>query len=323
MKYITEAESSALVSHALAFKAVREALIAACLPVANSFPVVIGHGSARDNRFTVKSASNPELAGLKIGSYFPSNDIQGVPRHSSIILLFDQALGRIGTIVEGSRLNAFRTAAANAVATDALARPDASSLAVFGTGHQAFYEVEALSRVRKLNRISVVGRNAEKTEALVRRLREMGLSATPERPEPACRGADLVVTATASREPLFDADWIAPGTHISSMGSDGVGKQELPPELLARAALFCDLPSQSRTIGEFQHVGVDRDIAAIGAVLSGTHLGRADAGEITVFDSSGLSLQDLYLAREIVAASNSQGTAGATAFESGNVPPHA
>ncbi|MER9947291.1 ornithine cyclodeaminase family protein [Mesorhizobium sp. M0047] len=302
MIFITEAESSALVSHALAFKAVREALIAACLPAANSFPVVIGRGSASDARFTIKSASDPALAGLKVGSYFPSNDLQQMPRHSSITLLFDQSCGRIGTIVEGSRVNAYRTAAADAVATDALARQDACSLAIFGTGHQAFYEVEAISRIRELKSISVVGRSLEKAEALAARLRTNGLPARPGRPEQSCREADIVVTATTSREPLFEADWINQGTHISTMGSDGVGKQELPPRLFESARLCCDLPAQSREVGEFQHARDSQELIAIGSVLSGARIGREDPDAVTVFDSSGISLQDLYMANEIVAA---------------------
>ncbi len=300
MIHITEAQSAAIASHDLAYSAARTALIAACNPSANSFPVVLGRASDPQNRFTIKSASDASLTGLKVGSYFPTNDAASLPRHNSIILLFDQAKGRIGAIVEGGKLNAYRTAAADAVATDALARPDARVLALFGTGHQAQYEAEAIARIRHLDRVLVVGRSPDRTGAFVDRLRAQGLPAEIGEAETACRSADIIVTATTATAPLFRAEWVKPGTHISSMGSDATGKQELPPDLLARARLFCDLPEQSRRIGEFQHAAPEANLTAIGHVLTGQAPGRQGAAVITVFDSSGLSLQDLYMAEAVI-----------------------
>ena len=121
MILISEAQSAAIVTPELAFSAVRDAFIAAIAPSAVSFPVVMAHGSDPKNRFTIKSASGIELAGLKVGAYFPSNDARGLPRHASTILLIDQSTGRIGALIEGSAVNCYRTAAADAVATDALA----------------------------------------------------------------------------------------------------------------------------------------------------------------------------------------------------------
>jgi ornithine cyclodeaminase len=302
MIHITEAQSAAIASHDLAFSAVRAALIAACDPSANSFPVVLGHASDPQNRFTINSASDISLTGLKVGSYFPTNDAACLPRHNSIILLFDQEKGRIGAIVEAGKLNVYRTAAADAVATDALARPDARVLALFGTGHQAEYEAEAIARVRRLDRILVVGRSSDRTEAFVARLRAKGLPAETSEAEAACRVANIIVTATTATAPLFCADWVKAGMHISSMGSDATGKQELPSELLAHARLFCDLPEQSRRIGEFQHAASDADLTALGHVLTSEALGRQSAEEVTVFGSSGLSLQDLYMAEAVIKA---------------------
>ena len=122
--------------------------------------------------------------------------------------------------------------------------------------------------------------------------------------EIACRTADIIVTATTATKPLFQADWVRPGTHISSMGSDAIGKQELPPQLSAQSRLFCDLPEQSARIGEFQHVDAGISLTAIGAVLSDTAEGRRTAEEITIFDSSGIALQDLYIAEAIIAAAS-------------------
>jgi ornithine cyclodeaminase len=128
-----------------------------------------------------------------------------------------------------------------------------------------------------------------------------------------------VITATAAREALVMSDEVAPGTHISAMGADGVGKQELDPALVARARLFADYPEQSVRLGEFQHavgaglVGPDA-IVALGQVLAGKAQGRTSAEEITVFDSSGISLQDLLVAQAIVAAATAEGLAQQVEF---------
>ena len=299
MIVITEAQSAAVASHALAFDAVRDALIAASSGDAAVFPVVHGHGTEPTNRFTIKSSAGGGSAGLKIGSYFPTNDAAGLPRHSSTTLLFDQSTGRIAAVVEGASLNAYRTAAANAVATHALARIDAKVLAVFGTGHQARYEVEAMARVRQVERVLVVGRSPWRAESFVGGLQKSGIPAEISDARTACRAADMIVTATNATAPLFEADWVQQGTHISSMGSDAPGKQELPVELLLRAELFCDLADQSRRIGEFQHVP-QATLTEIGKVLAGTAKGRGDGSAITVFDSSGISLQDLFVASTVI-----------------------
>ena len=122
--------------------------------------------------------------------------------------------------------------------------------------------------------------------------------------EEACAAADIIVTATPARAPLFEADWVRPGTHVASMGSDARGKQELPPDLFRRAALFCDLAEQARSIGEFQHADSDAVLTPLGEVLSGRHPGRGSDEAITIFDSSGLSLQDLTIARHLLAVPN-------------------
>lgn len=294
--FVSEEESAALVTHELAYDAARRALLAAVDEDAHSFPPVLGHGSARANRFTVKSASTARVAGLKVGSYWPGNADRGLPRHNSLVLLFDQEVGRIGAVIEAGQANAYRTAAADAVAADVLARPDARSLAIFGTGHQAFYECAALARVREFEVVRVVARDAGRGAEFVRRLAGHGLTGVLSSAEEACRSSDVVVTATTSRAPLFEAGWIGPGTHVASMGSDARGKQELPPELLATARLFCDRPAQSREIGEFQHAPAGAEPTALGHVLAGRQPGRRSPDEVTVFDSSGIALQDLFLA---------------------------
>lgn len=304
MRFLSEEDSAALVTERLAYDAVRTALIAAVADTSTTFPALPAHGSAPHNRFTLKSAAAADVAGVKIGSYWPGNTT--TPRHNSAILLLDQETGRIAAVVEAAKVNAYRTAAADAVAADTLANPDAGTLTIFGTGHQAFYECLALAKVRTLTTIHVVARTAEHGHDLVASLVGAGLPATLTDADRAVAEADIIVTATTARAPLFTADLVRPGTHLASMGSDARGKQELPPELLATAELYCDLPAQSTTIGEFQHAG-DREVTAIGDVLTGKAPGRRSPDAITVFDSSGIALQDLYIATALLEQHNGTG----------------
>jgi ornithine cyclodeaminase len=307
VRFLPEHLSAALVTEELAFTAARDALIAAADHQAEVFPAVLGHGSEQRNRFTVKSGASAQLAGVKIGSYWPGNADRGLPRHNSLVLLFDQDNGRIGAVVEAGVVNAYRTAAADAVAASVLARPDATTLTVFGTGHQALYECAALARVRPLTAVHVVARDRQRGEDFLTRLADRGLTGRLTPAEQACRDADVIVTATTATAPLFDAAWVRPGTHVAGMGADAQGKQELPVELLTTARLFCDLPAQAVRIGELQHVaGLVGDgtltLTAIGDVLTGQAEGRRSNDEITVFDSSGIALQDLFIADALLQA---------------------
>lgn len=305
MRMLTEEQTAALITHDLAYAAVTSAFIAAANGSGTVFPAVIAHDADPENRFSIKSASSADYAGLKVGSYWPGNEERGIPRHRTTILLLDQATGSPAWILEAAQVNAFRTSAADAVAADALARPDASVVAVFGTGHQSLYNCLALARVRSIDVVEVVARDPAKGEGFCAELREHGLDARLSHPREACERADIVTCATTATAPLFDAEWIRPGTHVASIGSDAVGKQELPTALFARARLFCDLPSQSVVIGEFQHIAEDVEtgavaLTAIGDVLAGVAPGRVQDADITVFDSSGIALQDLAVAVALV-----------------------
>ncbi|MWT74200.1 ornithine cyclodeaminase family protein [Escherichia coli] len=295
MHFISEAESASLVDHEIAFTAIQEALVAASTSAAVSFPVVHGHGSDNANSFSIKASATESLAGLKVGSYWPGNMEHGLPRHNSLILLLDQECGKMSAAIEAGKVNAYRTAAADAVAAHYLSRENSSVVAVFGTGHQARFECMAVAKVRKIRQLIVVGRDITKAQNMAKELSLQGLNAEASDAQSACQRADIIITATPARSPLFKAEWVKPGTHIASMGSDAPGKQELPPELFHHSMLFCDLPDQSRRIGEFQHAHPDRNLIAIGDVISGKHAGRISPDAITVFDSSGLSVQDLYM----------------------------
>ena len=307
MIYINEDESAALVTHELAFEAARKALVAAASGQSWVFPAVIGRTQEASNTFSIKSGSSDDLTGVKIGSFWAGNPARGLPRHNSTIVLLDQNTGRLRAVIEAGKVNAYRTAAADAVAADLLARKQAKVLAIFGAGNQAGFEVKALARIRAIESVLVVAPPSPRRDAFVDQIGEWGLQARAALPEEAVRAADIVVTATPAREPLFDADWVRPGTHIVSMGSDAPGKRELPSELFPNARLFCDLLSQSVQIGEFQHLRDEIDagvltVTPIGDVIAKRVSGRLSDTEITVFDSSGISLQDLYMADALIRA---------------------
>jgi ornithine cyclodeaminase len=304
LQLIAEADAFRLATPELCFSAVREALAAAASGEAWNNPVVIAPGLEAGESFSLKSggARGARLAGAKIGSYWPTAASHGLPRHSSVVVLLDPDTGRAACVVEAGPMNGRRTAAADAVATDLLARPDSRVLSVIGAGAQAAYEVEALVRVRGFERICIASRTPEAAARLAETLRGQGLPAEAMELRTACEAADVLVTATPSRAALLEAGWIAPGTHVSAMGADQRGKQELPVELLGAAGLFADWPEQSLAIGEFQRLSeipAAKPPTAIGEVILGRAPGRTSVGEITVFDSSGLALQDLFVAAAV------------------------
>ncbi|MFD5270861.1 ornithine cyclodeaminase family protein [Streptomyces sp. NPDC058335] len=294
--HITEEQTAALVDEDLALEAARAAFAATV--DGTVFPSLAVHGSDPRNRFTLKPSASPTHAGVKIGSYWPGNAEHGLARHHSTLLLLDQTIGRIAAVLEVGTANAYRTAAADALAVDLLARADTTTLAVFGTGHQAAYEVRAVSRIRPIGEVLVVGRTSERAEQLAAALAAEGHDARSADAEEACARADVIVTATTATTdtpPLFEAPWIRPGTHISCMGADSPGKRELPPALFRRARVFCDLPEQARRMGESQHAPAQTVLTPLGEVLTHRATGRTDESDITVFDSSGIGVQDLYL----------------------------
>ncbi|WP_315983284.1 ornithine cyclodeaminase family protein [Aliamphritea spongicola] len=264
---------------------------------AELFPVVNASGPQAGSVFSLKSASTPSLVGWKTGSYWPGNQAKNIPCHGSTVFLLSPETGELVAAVAATKVNAYRTAAADAVAVDYLARKNASVLTVFGTGHQAEYEVLAVAQVRNLSRVIVVGRSENKVQKFTEKLIKQGVNAEAGSAREGCEQADIIVTATTATEPLFQADWVQPGTHISAMGADKAGKQELPVELYANAALFCDYQPQSEVIGEFQHAG-NVHLTEMGKVITGQATGRNSDDAITIFDSSGIAIQDLFVAEK-------------------------
>lgn len=309
MLIVDEGTAARLVTRHDALAAVERALTAGQLGTGETFPVVIGRGTSDDKRFGVKSGlmTDGALVGLKVGTYWAGNRAHALVNHASTILYLDDRTGLPRALVAGSHLTALRTAAADALGVRCLAREDASVVALVGAGQQAWFELQAVSDVRRLSKVLVWSRNRAAADALAGRIRdELAIDAQAEDLEAAVRAADIVVTVTAARQTLVERAWVRPGTHISAMGADARGKQELDPELVGGARLFADVVEQSLTIGEFEAAATQgliaaSDVTPLGAVILGRLPGRTADHEITIFDSSGMALQDL--------------TIGATALE--------
>lgn len=303
MQFISEPDIRRYVTFADVLAAIERAFIALYRGESALFEVVRGHGGGDSHFFAIKSARDGSIPmlGLKAGSYAPANIALGLPAHSSTTLLIDDRTGMPIAAVEANYLNGLRTSAANALAVRALARPDATALGIIGVGEQAVFETLAVLHVRRIDRIYAVGRTEQGRARYLSSLRRhTDVPVEFVDVEAAARQADILVTATPSRAPLVSAEWIRPGTHISAMGADDVGKQELPVELTAAAQLWVDHAEQSARIGEAQHTfragktSIDylRD-HTLGRLLAESTRPDAGGDRITVFDSSGLGIQDV------------------------------
>lgn len=293
--------------------AIRAAYIEAARGVVDAAPVL--RVTAEKGAGNFKFASAGSLVGGKLGSYWPGNSQRGLENHAATTILLDPETGYVRAILAARLLNRLRTAAGNAVATNVLARDDCSTLALIGAGGQAVHEARALAAIRPIDTIYIGVREVERGRKLQEELIQAFRRVEVVSIERAVRHADIVVTVTSARQPLVEGDWLRRGTHVSAMGADAIGKQELFASTLGMARLFADSVAQSLIVGEFQHC-VDRqaEIVEIGAVLSGDAAGRRTPDEITIFDSSGLAIQDLKVAEMALEQAVSAGLAISCAF---------
>jgi alanine dehydrogenase len=236
--------------------------------------------------------------GCKLVTLFPHNADR--PTHQAAIVLFDPENGSPVALIDGTYITATRTAAAAALAARLLARADASVLAIIGTGVQARTHARALASVRDWTEIRVAGRDRAKTEALAAEL-----GATPASFEDAVRGADVVAAATHSAEPVVRAEWVLPGTHVSSVGYNAPGS-ELDPQLVRAATIVVESRDSSFAPppgGAPELVGIDpASVAELGELVGGSRRGRATPVEITLYKSVGVAVQDLAAAALVLAA---------------------
>ena len=242
--------------------------------------------------------------GVKLVSLFPGNPDAGYSSHQGAIVLFEPEHGSAIAMMNAGLLTALRTAAASAVATRTLARPDCTTLAMIGAGEQAEHHLDAMLCVRpSIREVRVAGRRREKAQAFAahaaKRYPELALNVFDD-VRSAVEGADLVCTVTSSAEPVLMGEWVAPGTHLNVVGASIPSKREIDEEMVARSRLFVDYrPSTFAQAGEViralesGRIRREHVLAEIGEVLAGRAAGRETAEDITLYRSLGIAAQDL------------------------------
>jgi ornithine cyclodeaminase/alanine dehydrogenase-like protein (mu-crystallin family) len=243
---------------------------------------------------------------VKAATGFWGNPDRGLPLTNGLFLVFSAETGILSAILfDNGYLTELRTGAAGALAADLLAPAEVEQAAIIGAGGQARYQLEALLGVRTPTRVVVASRSgADEYAAEMRALHGIDVSVAPD-VETAVRASQLVVTTTPSREPVVNAEWVQPGTHITAMGSDFSEKQELETAVLARADIVAaDHPPVTAANGEVHHALDDGsitldDVVALGALVAGA-TGRTGAKQITVADLCGVGVQDASVAAEVM-----------------------
>ncbi|KHL96697.1 hypothetical protein QW71_05430 [Paenibacillus sp. IHB B 3415] len=242
------------------------------------------------------------IAGAKIISVFPGNHGSGLPSHQGMVSLFDAATGVPLAMVDGQSITAIRTAAVSAAATKLLAREEAESLAVLGTGEQARSHLEAMLQVRGIKRTKVWSRTPGKARAFADAMssRWNAEITAALSVEDAVMDADIICTATAAGEPVLHGAWVKPGAHINAIGACRAHERELDTALVAGARLYVDrLESAVHEAGDYLiplsegAITADHIIGEIGGLLKGRVPGRRSSDEITLFKGLGLAVQDL------------------------------
>lgn len=316
MIIVPEKEIAALLGRKESFDAVEQVFAAMAREDAYNFPVVreaIGH---EDALYGFKGGFDRagKTLGLKAGGYWPHNlERRGLINHQSTVFLFDPDTGKPSAMVGGNLLTALRTAAASSVSIAHLARKDAKVIGMVGAGHQATFQLRAALEQREFEKVIGWNLHPEMLPNIEKVAEEAGLPFEAVELS-GLRDADVIVTITSSFEPSLMSDHVSNGTHLACMGTDTAGKQEVEAALITRASVFTDEVAQSVTLGEAQHAVAagtkdKSDIHQIGAVINGTHPGRASDDEVTLFDGTGVGLQDLAVASAVVNIAVEQGIA--------------
>ncbi|MEK6442123.1 ornithine cyclodeaminase family protein [Pseudonocardia sp. T1-2H] len=254
----------------------------------------------------------------KLVSLFPRNGETGLPTHQAVIIVFDPDTGQPTALLDGTAITAIRTGASSALSARLLARPDATVLAVLGTGVQARSHARAMCRVRPIRQIRIAGRDPAKVAALATELAgelldipALEVVATSSYAE-ALRGADIVAAATHSDEPVVRRDWLSPGVHVTSVGYNQVGR-EVDDATVAdalvcvesRQAALAPFPAGSNDLLEPIRDGIitaSHVHAELGELLAGTRPGRSSAEQITLYKSVGVAVQDAAAAGLVITA---------------------
>ena len=316
MFIVPERDIANLMTREAAFDAVEKVFAAMAAKDAYNFPVIreaIGH---EDALYGFKGGFDRAglTLGLKAGGYWPNNlEKLGLINHQSTVFLFDPDTGMVKAMVGGNLLTALRTAAASSVSIKHLAPRDAKVMGMIGAGHQATFQLRAALEQRNFEKVIGWNYHPEMLPNIEKVADEAGVAFKPVELDGMAE-ADVIISITSAFSPsLMDAH-VSAGTHIACMGTDTKGKQEVEAALLARATVFTDEVAQSVSIGEAQHAIADglineSDIVQIGAVINGAHPGRSSEEEITLFDGTGVGLQDLAVASSVVDLAIEQGIA--------------
>ncbi len=259
---------------------------------------------------------SPAAIGVKVITVFPENHGTPLDSHQGAVLLFDPECGSLLAMIDATSITEIRTAAASAAATDVLARPDAATLAILGSGVQASAHVAAMRVVRPIARIKIWSRDPKRAREFAQR--ESARHGISVDPAPSAReavdGAAIVCVVTSAGAPVLQGDWLAPGTHVNAVGACIPTARELDTTAVRRSRVFVD--RRESALGEAGDllipiqegaIGTDHIVAEIGDVLLGKVKGRASAEEITLFKSLGLAVEDLAAARRVYAGAAAAG----------------
>lgn len=255
-----------------------------------------------DLRIMPSYLEGPGVAGVKCVNSHPKNPKKySLPTVMAIIELVDPEDGFPLTIMDGTWVTDMRTGAAGGISAKYLARPDSKKLGIIGAGRQAYTQLMAIKSVLDIEEVSVYCRTPSTREEFAKKTsKKYGIDVIPaSTAKEAVKGKDIIVTATPSTKPIIKSDWTPPGVHICAIGADAPGKQELDPKILIRGRVFVDSWEQASHSGEInvplkESLLSKDDIAGtLGQLIIGEIPGRIKDDEITIFDSTGLSVQDM------------------------------
>lgn len=307
MIIVPEREIGKLITPEASFEAVEAVFAAMARGDAYNFPVIREAIGYADALYGFKSGFDRAglSLGLKSGGYWPGNAAKGLTNHQSTVFLFDPDTGQPKAVVGGNLLTALRTAAASAVSIKHLSRKNSKVLGMVGAGHQSAFQMRAAVMQRDFEKVIGWNFHPEMLSRLADTAAELGLPFEAVDLDRLGAEADVIITITSSFDPILMDAQIKDGTHLACMGTDTKGKQEVDAALLGRAKVFTDEIAQSITIGEAQHAVAqgligEGDITEIGAVINGTAPGRTSDKQITLFDGTGVGLQDLAVASAAV-----------------------
>jgi ornithine cyclodeaminase/alanine dehydrogenase-like protein (mu-crystallin family) len=303
MRFIDREEVARRLTYEVAIPIVREAMIAFSKGVTKQLLRSMMPLSEGRMFGVMPGAMGAHAAfGAKLISIFPENFARGIQSHQGLVVLFEPETGAPVCAVHAGEITAIRTAAASAVATDALARRDARRLALLGYGEQAGTHARAMAKVRELKSVVVWGRSVERARAFTEQMEaELGVEVRAvESVLEAVSEADMVCTLTSAAEPILMGEWVRPGTHVNVVGSSYAGPAEVDGELVRRSRFVVDsregVLAQGAEFLRAKAAGLVTDehiVGEIGQVLAGDVVGRRSAEEITVYKSLGHVAQDL------------------------------